>query len=249
MPLDQAVLEHQVVGGVPAEEGAAAAGRRGRRRRPPRHGRLLRRAAPPRRPGAGRRRPLRLRDDPRPRPTPVRRRRSRRRAAPGRGGPLLQRRRRHQPRRRPRPRLPLHPRLPRRPGGDRRAGSPPSSGLVHEHAGQWLSHVGLEAPAGGDRGRPRDRRRGAPSARGGGLDGLVDELRLSLDYYGAQESALPVERSRPLRARQRDPRPRRRGWRRGLGLPIAVARPPALAGFDDAAAARLTLPYGLALES
>ena len=35
----------------------------------------------------------------------------------------------------------------------------------------------------------------------------------------------------------------------GLGLPIAVARPPALAGFDDGAAARLTLSYGLALES
>ena len=31
-------------------------------------------------------------------------------------------------------------------------------------------------------------------------------------------------------------------------MPIAVARPAALAGFDEAAAARLTLPYGLALE-
>jgi hypothetical protein len=34
----------------------------------------------------------------------------------------------------------------------------------------------------------------------------------------------------------------------GLGLPIATDRPRALAGFDPAAAARLTVPYGLALE-
>jgi Tfp pilus assembly PilM family ATPase len=34
----------------------------------------------------------------------------------------------------------------------------------------------------------------------------------------------------------------------GLGLPISVSRPSALGGFDDASAARLTLPFGLALE-
>ena len=33
-----------------------------------------------------------------------------------------------------------------------------------------------------------------------------------------------------------------------LGLPISVSRPAALGDFDDVAAARLTLPYGLALE-
>ena len=33
-----------------------------------------------------------------------------------------------------------------------------------------------------------------------------------------------------------------------LGLPISVARPPALAGYGDDVAARLTLPFGIALE-
>jgi hypothetical protein len=34
-----------------------------------------------------------------------------------------------------------------------------------------------------------------------------------------------------------------------LGLPVAVSRPAALNGLDEISAARLTLPYGLALES
>jgi hypothetical protein len=33
-----------------------------------------------------------------------------------------------------------------------------------------------------------------------------------------------------------------------LGLPIAVGRPEALGGLDAATAARLTLPYGLAID-
>jgi len=35
----------------------------------------------------------------------------------------------------------------------------------------------------------------------------------------------------------------------GLGLPIGVARPPALDGYSEEVAARLTVPYGLALDS
>ncbi len=31
-------------------------------------------------------------------------------------------------------------------------------------------------------------------------------------------------------------------------MPISVSRPAALGGFDESAAARLTVPYGLALE-
>ena len=34
-----------------------------------------------------------------------------------------------------------------------------------------------------------------------------------------------------------------------LGMPIAIGRPAALAGLDAASAARLTLPYGLALDN
>ena len=119
-------------------------------------------------------------------------------------------------------------------------------GLSLEHATQWLSHVGLEAPVeeiGGDAATVADARR----VLNEGVGGLVDELRLSLDYYGAQESAVPVSRivlcgpgsaiaglARTMEA--------------GLGLPITVSRPPALSEYDPGTAARLILPYGLALE-
>jgi len=117
--------------------------------------------------------------------------------------------------------------------------------LDAETATQWLEHVGLEGPPEEIEGDPEmvaESRRALEE----GVSGLIDELRLSLDYYGAQEGAVPVERIvlcgpgsaiAGMAVRME-----------GLGLPIAVARPAALAGLDDAAAARLTLPYGLALE-
>jgi type IV pilus assembly protein PilM len=117
--------------------------------------------------------------------------------------------------------------------------------LDAEHANQWLGHVGLEAPLEEIEGDPEtvaESRRTLEE----GVSALMDELRLSLDYYGAQESALPVERIvlcgpgssiAGLSTRMES-----------LGLPIVVSRPTALAGFDDAEAARLTLPYGLALD-
>jgi len=80
-----------------------------------------------------------------------------------------------------------------------------------------------------------------------GLGSIVDELRLSLDYYGAQESSVPAGRivlcgpgsTLPgLAARMQEL----------LGLSIAASCPPALSELDPSAAARLTLPYGLALE-
>jgi type IV pilus assembly protein PilM len=119
-------------------------------------------------------------------------------------------------------------------------------GIQPEHTAQWFSHVGLESPVEGIEGDPEIVavvRRTLEE----GVSSLVDELRLSLDYYGAQEAALPVEQIvlcgpgsafSGLAARMEA----------GLGSPISVARPAALGGFDDAAAARLTLPYGLALE-
>jgi Tfp pilus assembly PilM family ATPase len=80
-----------------------------------------------------------------------------------------------------------------------------------------------------------------------GVTTLLDELRLSLDYYGAQEAALPVERIVLCGPASAIPglAPRMEA---GLGLPIAAVRPAALDGLDAEAAARLTLPYGLALE-
>jgi Tfp pilus assembly PilM family ATPase len=120
-----------------------------------------------------------------------------------------------------------------------------SRGLTPEQAAQWVQHVGLESPIDqieGDAETVAETRRTLEE----GVSALVDELRLSLDYYGAQEGALPVERivlcgqgsAVSGLAERMD----------GLGLPVSVARPSALAALDDASAARLTLPLGLALE-
>lgn len=120
-------------------------------------------------------------------------------------------------------------------------------GLSYEHALQWLSYVGIEQPVEAIEGDPETVAE-ARRAIEGGVSALVDDLRLSLDYYSAQEAAVPVERivlSGPgsviagFAARVEE----------GLGLPVMPFQPPALGGFDAAAAARLTLPFGLALEN
>lgn len=118
--------------------------------------------------------------------------------------------------------------------------------LSHEHASQWLSHVGLERPVDeveGDGQMVGETR----AALEQGVDELVDELRLSLDYYAAQEGAVPVQRvvlAGPGSAIEGMPA----RLEAGLGMPVSDGHPAALAGYGDEAAARLTLPYGLALE-
>jgi type IV pilus assembly protein PilM len=118
--------------------------------------------------------------------------------------------------------------------------------LSPEHAAQWLRHVGLELPL--------EQVEGDPAlvatvrkALEEGVDGLVDELRLSLDYYGAQESAVPVGRVVLSGSGSAVPGLAAR-VEELLGLPVAAARPAALADLDEGAAARLILPYGIALE-
>jgi type IV pilus assembly protein PilM len=119
--------------------------------------------------------------------------------------------------------------------------------LSADHAAQWLRHVGLEPAVEQIEGDPTlvaTVRRALEE----GVGGLVDELRLSLDYYGAQEGAVPV--SRVVLSGQGSAIPGLTArLEESLGLPVAVSRPPALAEFDEGAAARLTLPYGIALES
>jgi len=120
------------------------------------------------------------------------------------------------------------------------------TGLSPEHAQMWLTHVGLEQPVEAIEGDP-DTVGKTRAALETGASSLLDELRLSLDFYGAQEAAVPVGRivlcgagsAIPGLAAQMEPI---------LGLPIVVARPEALAGLDPSTAARLTLPFGLALE-
>jgi type IV pilus assembly protein PilM len=120
-------------------------------------------------------------------------------------------------------------------------------GLSVEHATQWLTHVGLESPLEAVDGDP-ETLANARRVLEEGVTGLVDELRLSLDYYGAQEGAVPVGRVvlcgpgsaiAGLAGRMEA----------GLSLPMVVSRPPALSELDEASAARLTLPYGVALAS
>jgi type IV pilus assembly protein PilM len=121
------------------------------------------------------------------------------------------------------------------------------TGLNREDAIKWLAHVGLEQPLEAIGGEPEivaaTRR-----ALEDGLGGLVDELRLSLDYYGAQDGAVPVRTlvlcgpgsAVPGLVGQMEEQ---------LGLPAVASSPAALADRGESAAARLTLPFGLALES
>lgn len=119
-------------------------------------------------------------------------------------------------------------------------------GLSPEHAEQWLLYVGLEAPLESIEGDP-ETVAAARRVLQEGAANLVDELRLSLDYYRALESAVPVsgvvlcgtgsaiQGLAPAMEEQ-------------VGLPISAPRPEALAGVEDAVAARLVLPLGLGLE-
>jgi len=121
-----------------------------------------------------------------------------------------------------------------------------STGLAQEHARLWLTHVGLEQPLEAIEGDPNLIAQ-VREALERGASSLLDEVRLSLDFYGAQEGAFPVERivlSGPGSAiagisERMSP---------VLGLPVELGRPAVLDGLDPSAAARLTLSYGLALE-
>lgn len=119
--------------------------------------------------------------------------------------------------------------------------------LLPEHASQWLVHVGLDRPPEEIEGEPEivARARGVLEE---GVGGLVDELRLSLDYYAAQEGAVPVGRIVLCGPASAIPGIGA-AVETAVGLPISTARPAAFAGYRDDAAARLTLAYGLALEN
>lgn len=122
-----------------------------------------------------------------------------------------------------------------------------ASGLTPEHAFQWLSYVGLEQPVEALEGDP-DTVAETRRALEDGVASLLDELRLSLDYYGAQETALPVSQI-VLSGAGSSIQGLASTMEERLGMPIQVVRPAALLGYDDASAARLTLSYGLALEA
>ena len=120
--------------------------------------------------------------------------------------------------------------------------------LSVDEARDWLLDVGLDEPI--DEGFGEDRQRAAVVREEleEGASKLLNELRLSLDYYAAQEGALPIERVVVCGLGSKVP-----GLiehlQTGLGRAIEPKTPPALSHLDDEDAARLTVSYGLALES
>lgn len=120
------------------------------------------------------------------------------------------------------------------------------AGLAVDHAEAWLVYTGIS--------RPLEQLDGdtvaAAAARRvleGNLGRLADELRISLDYYGAQEGATPVGEIVLSGWGAAIP-----GLAEALGAILArdvrVGHPLALASMSEDAATRLTLAYGLALE-
>lgn len=119
--------------------------------------------------------------------------------------------------------------------------------MTPEHAEQWLLHVGLE--------RPEEELEGDPNviaatrrAIQSGTASLVEELRLSLDYYRALENAVQVSGVVLCGMGSAVPGVGA-ALEAEIGLPVSTARPAALPSVEDAAAGRLVVPLGLALES
>jgi type IV pilus assembly protein PilM len=118
--------------------------------------------------------------------------------------------------------------------------------LSLDHARQWLAHVGLDKPEGEIEGDAEIISAGREALEWGASK-LADELRLSLEFYGAQEGAPAVERIAIAGPGSTIPGLSAR-LQETLGQPFSIVRPHALAGLGDAEAARLTVSYGLALE-
>ncbi len=120
------------------------------------------------------------------------------------------------------------------------------TGLTIQHARLWLSHVGLSDPVDLIEGDP-DLVAAARTALQAGASALLDEMRMSIDYYGAQEGIEPVQQ-----VVIGGPGAGIHGLAEQLGANLGVHTragvPPALASLDPTVAARLSLPYGLALE-
>jgi type IV pilus assembly protein PilM len=117
--------------------------------------------------------------------------------------------------------------------------------LSLEHARQWLVHVGLEQPIEEVEGDDKTIS-AARDALAEGAARLVDELRLSLEYYAAQEGAMRIEGIVACGPGTTIPGLTQR-LQRDLGQRFEIGRPRALAHLDEAAATRLTLSFGLAL--
>jgi type IV pilus assembly protein PilM len=118
--------------------------------------------------------------------------------------------------------------------------------LTLEHARMWLNHVGLQRPVEEIDGDPQIVQ-GTREVLMAAVDKLVDELRMSLSYYGSQEHSREVTSvvvSGPGTAIPG----LAEAMQANVGYPFEIGRPAALGTLDDATAARLTLSYGIALD-
>jgi type IV pilus assembly protein PilM len=118
--------------------------------------------------------------------------------------------------------------------------------LTLDHARQWLSHVGIDRPLQSIDGDP-EIVKAARDALSEGAVRLVDELRLTMEYYGRQEGAVAIDGLVVCGPGTTVPGLIER-LASELGQRCEVGRPMPLAGLDESTAARLTLAYGLALE-
>ena len=113
-----------------------------------------------------------------------------------------------------------------------------------EDARDALLDVGLEEPI--DAFEGDEDARATREALEEGASKLVDELRLSLEFYSAQEGASSIERVVLCGPGSSVPGLPER-IQTGLGLGIEVMTPMALHALDAEDAARLTVSYGLAI--
>jgi type IV pilus assembly protein PilM len=119
-------------------------------------------------------------------------------------------------------------------------------GLPLEQARELLVAVGLERPVETIEGDP-ETITATRETLSEGVSKLADQVRLSLDGYAAQVGVAPIIGVRACGPGATIPGLTDRLGRE-LGQPIEIARPRALSALG-AAAARLTLSYGLALEA
>jgi type IV pilus assembly protein PilM len=118
-------------------------------------------------------------------------------------------------------------------------------GIPVDQARDWLLDVGLEESM-DDFDQEGSTPKVAREALEEGASKLVDELRVSLEFYSAQEGAPPIERVVVCGPGSTVPGLPER-IQTGIGLAIESKRPPALSHLDEEDAARLTVSYGLAL--